>query len=285
MRVGRSKIVLLTTLAMLAFAGNSILGRLALKTTSIDPATYMSLRLISAAAMLTLILRFRATPKPVAGNWLSALALFAYAVGFSLSYMNLTTGTGALLLFAAVQITMIGLSLWRGEKMSPVQILGIVIAFAGLVTLLLPSIDTPPLAASALMIGAGVAWGIYSLRGRGAGDPTAVTAGNFLRTVPMTVIFSVLMISHMQIANTGVIYALLSGAITSGVGYSIWYAALPLLKPLQASIVQLSVPIIAAFGGIIFAGEGLTLRLVLAATAVLGGILLVTLEKGRSAKF
>jgi drug/metabolite transporter (DMT)-like permease len=281
MQVSRSKIVLLTTLAMLAFAGNSILGRLALKTTSIDPATYMSLRLVSAAGMLMLILRLRPTPTPVAGNWPSALALFAYAVGFSLSYMDLSAGTGALLLFAAVQITMIGLSLWRGDKMSPLQILGIVIAFAGLVILLLPNVDTPPLTASALMIGAGVAWGIYSLRGRGAGDPTAVTAGNFLRTVPMAVIFSVLMISHMQISSTGVIYALLSGAITSGLGYAIWYAALPLLKPIQASIVQLSVPIIASFGGVLFIGEGLTLRLVLTATAVLGGILLVMVERGR----
>jgi len=284
MQVSKPKVVLLTTLAMLAFAGNSILGRLALKTTSIDPATYMSLRLISAAAMLTLILRFKSRPTPVAGNWLSALALFAYAVGFSLSYLDLTTGTGALLLFAAVQITMIGISLWRGEKMSPLQILGIVIAFAGLVTLLLPSIDTPPLTASTLMIGAGVAWGIYSLRGRGAGDPTVVTAGNFLRTVPMTIIFSVLMISHMRLVGTGIIYALLSGAITSGLGYAIWYTALPLLKPLQASIVQLSVPIIAAFGGVMLLGESLTLRLGLAAMAVLGGILLVTVEKSRTVK-
>jgi drug/metabolite transporter (DMT)-like permease len=281
MPVSRSKAVLLTTLAMLAFAGNSILGRLALKTTGIDPASYMSLRLISAAAMLMLILHLRRTPTPVAGNWPSALALFAYAVGFSLSYMDLSAGTGALLLFAAVQITMIGLSLWRGEKMSPLQILGITMAFAGLIVLLLPSFDTPPPTASALMIGAGVAWGIYSLRGRGAGDPTAVTAGNFLRTVPMTLIFSMLMISHMQIFSTGVIYALISGAITSGLGYAIWYAALPLLKPIQASIVQLSVPIIASFGGVLFIGEGLTLRLVLMAAAVLGGILLVMVERGR----
>src|SRR5476649_2504337 len=144
MQVSRSKIVLLTTLAMLAFAGNSFLGRLALKTTSLHPAPYMSLRLVSAAGMLMLILRLRPTPTPVAGNWPSAMALFAYAVGFSLSYMDLSAGTGALLLFAAVQITMIGLSLWRGEKMSPLQILGITMAFAGLIVLLLFFMVPPP---------------------------------------------------------------------------------------------------------------------------------------------
>ncbi len=280
----RSNVILPTALAMLAFAGNSILCRLALKTTTIDPASFTSLRMISAALTLVLILRTRNSGSLTSGSWLSALALFAYAAGFSLAYVNLTAGTGALLLFGAVQISMISISLWRGEKMTAPQILGFVLALAGLVVLVLPGLAAPSLRSSALMIAAGVAWGIYSLRGRGASDPTAVTAGNFLRTVPMTLLFSLVLLNHFEIDQAGIICALLSGAITSGVGYAIWYKALPLLKPLQASIVQLSVPIIAAFGGILMLGENLSLRLVISAIAVLGGIYLVTLTKTRAAK-
>ncbi len=281
--VSRSKIMLLTALAMLAFAGNSILCRLALKTTAIDPASFTSVRMVSAAAMLALILRWRRIDPRSGGNWKSAAALFAYAAGFSLAYVNLTAATGALLLFGAVQISMISISLWRGEKMSLPQIAGFALALAGLVVLVFPGLAAPPITSSALMIGAGVAWGVYSLRGRGVGDPTAVTAGNFIRTVPVTLAFSLIALSQFSPDKLGFVYAVLSGAVTSGIGYAIWYHALPKLKPMEASIVQLSVPIIAAFGGIILLGETLTLRLFLAALAVLGGILLVTVEKTRAA--
>ncbi len=280
--MSRSEIVLPTALAMVAFAGNSILCRLALKTTAIDPVSFTTTRMISAALTLAILLRLRGKPLLGAGNWKSAFALFVYAGGFSLAYVNLTAGTGALLLFGAVQLSMITISLWRGERMSWLQMLGLVSALAGLVTLVFPGLEAPPLTSSALMIGAGVAWGIYSLRGRGAGDPTAVTAGNFMRTVPMTVLFSILFYKQFQTDPMGLCYAFLSGAVTSGVGYAIWYRALPGLKPLEASVVQLSVPIIAAFGGIILLGEGLSLRLGLAAFAVLGGIFLVIVEKSRT---
>ena len=282
--MSRSKIVLPTALAMLAFAGNSILCRLALKTTAIDPVSFTTTRMVSAALTLAILLRLRGSPSLSAGNWKSAVALFVYAAGFSLAYVNLTAGTGALLLFGAVQLSMITISLWRGEIMSGLQILGLISALAGLFVLVFPGLSAPPFSSSALMIGAGVAWGIYSLRGRGAGDATAVTAGNFIRTVPMTILFSVLFYQQFQPATIGLFFGILSGAVTSGVGYAIWYKALPGLKPLEASVVQLSVPIIAAFGGIILLGEALSIRLVLASLAVLGGILLVTVEKSRTPK-
>ena len=281
--MSRSKIMLPTALAMLAFAGNSILCRLALKTTAIDPASFTTVRMVSAAAMLALILRWRGIDSPSAGNWKSAAALFAYAAGFSLAYVNLTAATGALLLFGAVQVSMISISLWRGEKMSQPQFAGFALALAGLVVLVFPGLAAPPITSSALMIGAGAAWGVYSLRGRGVGDPTAITAGNFIRTVPMTLAFSLIAFSQFSADKLGFVYAVLSGAVTSGIGYAIWYHALPKLKFIEAAIVQLSVPIIAAFGGIILLGETLTLRLLLAALAVLGGILLVTVEKTRAA--
>lgn len=269
---------------MLAFAGNSILCRLALKTTTIDPASFTSARMMSAAITLAIILRLRGQRSLASGSWASAVALFAYAAGFSLAYVNLTAGTGALLLFGAVQLSMISISLWRGESLSSLQIVGFALALIGLVILVLPGLAAPPLTSSALMIGAGVAWGVYSLRGRGVGDPTGVTAGNFIRTVPMTLLFSLFAFYTFKPDETGLFYALLSGAVTSGIGYAIWYKALPGLKAMEASIVQLSVPIIAAFGGILLLGEVLSLRLVLAAAAVLGGILLMTVEKSRAAE-
>ncbi len=284
MNVARSNVVLPTALAMLAFAGNSILCRLALKTTTIDPASFTSARMMSAAITLAIILRLRGQRSLASGSWASAVALFAYAAGFSLAYVNLTAGTGALLLFGAVQLSMISISLWRGESLSSLQIVGFALALIGLVILVLPGLAAPPLTSSALMIGAGVAWGVYSLRGRGVGDPTGVTAGNFIRTVPMTLLFSLFAFYTFKPDETGLFYALLSGAVTSGIGYAIWYKALPGLKAMEASIVQLSVPIIAAFGGILLLGEVLSLRLVLAAAAVLGGILLMTVEKSRAAE-
>jgi drug/metabolite transporter (DMT)-like permease len=187
------RVVALTSLAMIAFAGNSLLCRIALKHTSIDATSFTTIRLISGAVMLWLVARMsRGTPAG-RGNWLSAIALFAYAAGFSFAYLGLPASTGALLLFGAVQATMIGNGLWMGERLLIMQLVGLVLAIGGLVSLLLPGLSTPPLLGSLLILSAGIAWGIYSLRGKGAGDPTKVTAGNFLRAVPMTATLSLLM--------------------------------------------------------------------------------------------
>lgn len=280
--MSRAKIFVLTSLAMLAFAGNSLLCRLALKNTGIDAASFTSIRLISAAVALWLIVRLSNNANPGKGNWPSAFALFAYAAGFSFAYINLTAATGALLLFGAVQTTMIGYGMWRGERLLSLQWLGLVLALGGLVGLTLPGLSAPPLVSSLLMIGAGAAWGIYSLRGKGAGDPTLVTAGNFLRTVPITVVLSLLMMRHINWDGAGVWYAITSGALTSGIGYAIWYKALPALKATQAATVQLSVPVIAAVGGIILLNESISLRLILASIAIISGIALVILERRKS---
>ena len=274
-----ARIIALTSLAMIAFAGNSLLCRIALKHTSIDAASFTTIRLISGAMMLWLVVRIRRGKKTGEGNWLSAFALFVYAAGFSFSYMSLPAATGALLLFGAVQATMIGHGVWAGERLLKLQLVGLVLAFGGLVGLLLPGLSAPPLYGSVLMLGAGVAWGIYSLRGKGAGDPTKVTAGNFLRAVPIAAALSVLMLSGTSLDGAGFWYAVLSGALASGIGYAIWYTALPALKATTAATVQLSVPVIAALGGMVFLDEAVTLRLVLASIAILGGIALVILEK------
>jgi drug/metabolite transporter (DMT)-like permease len=273
----------LTSLAMLAFAGNSLLCRLALKHTSIDAASFTTIRLVSGVVMLFFIVKLRPRSAVGRGNWLSAFALFAYAAGFSFAYVSLPAAMGALLLFGAVQATMIGHGLWAGERMRSLQLVGLVLAFGGMVGLLLPGLAAPPLVGSVLMLGAGVAWGVYSLRGKEAGDPTGVTAGNFLRAAPMAVVLGLLLLSGTEmrasVDTSGFYYALASGALTSGIGYAIWYTALPSLKATQAATVQLSVPVIAALGGIVFLGEALTLRLILASIAILGGISLVILER------
>lgn len=279
--------LILTSLAMLAFAGNSILCRLALKQTDIDAISFTSIRLLAAAIMLWVVLRLNRSPRGVGGNWRSALALFAYAAGFSLAYINLSAATGSLLLFGAVQASMISYGLWRGEQFRPVQLLGFILALIGLIGLVLPGLAAPPLLSSLLMLGAGVAWGIYSLRGKSTGgianpaerDPTIITAGNFLRTVPITLALSLFTLNTARLDPAGVGYAILSGAITSGIGYVIWYRALPMLKATSAATVQLSVPVIATMGGILFLGELLTLRIVLASLAILLGIALVIRNK------
>jgi drug/metabolite transporter (DMT)-like permease len=273
------RIIILTSLAMIAFAGNSLLCRAALKHTSIDAASFTTIRLISGALMLWLVVRMRRGTHKGRGNWPSALALFAYAAGFSFAYVSLPAATGALLLFGAVQATMIVHGIWAGERMQKLQLLGLVLALAGLVGLLLPGLSASPVFGSLLMLGAGVAWGVYSLRGRGAGDPTQVTAGNFLRAVPIAAALSVIMFDRTSLDSAGFWYAVASGAFASGIGYAIWYTALPALKAAKAATVQLSVPVIAALGGIVFLGEPLTLRLVLSSVAILGGIALVILEK------
>ena len=273
------RVFALTLLAMVAFAANSLLCRLALKYTSIDAATFTSIRLIAGAVTLYAIVRMRSESNQPLGSWRSALALFAYAITFSYAYVSLPAGTGALLLFGAVQTSMIGYGLWSGERFSLQQWAGLACALGGLIGLLMPGTFAPPLIGSALMISAGVAWGVYSLRGNGSGDPTCVTAGNFLRTIPMALAFSVVAWQSASMDTAGVVYALASGALASGIGYSIWYTAMRGLKATSAATVQLSVPAIAAAGGVAFLGEPITLRLLLSSAAILGGIALVMWRK------
>jgi drug/metabolite transporter (DMT)-like permease len=277
----KSRLFILISLAMLAFAGNSLLCRLALGHTGIDAASFTTIRLVSGALVLWLIVWLRGGSSRGRGSWRSALALFGYAAGFSFAYASLSAATGALLLFGAVQATMIGHGLVAGEHLRRPQLLGLALAFAGLVGLLLPGLSAPPLRGSLLMLGAGLAWGIYSLRGRGAGDPTVVTAGNFLRATPMAAALSLATMATVSVDPVGAGYALASGALASGLGYAVWYTALPALKATQAATVQLSVPVIAALGGIVFLGEPISLRFALAALAILGGIALVVLTRAR----
>jgi drug/metabolite transporter (DMT)-like permease len=272
------RILTLTALAMLAFAGNSLLCRLALRHTAIDAASFTSLRLVAGALCLWMVLRLRA-PQQGGGNWLSGLALFVYAAGFSFAYLSLSAATGALLLFGAVQATMIGVGIWAGERLRLLQLLGVLLALAGLAGLLLPGLSAPPWQGSVLMLVAGCAWGVYSLRGKGAGDPTRVTAGNFLLACPFAAVLSVVTVNNMSLDAGGVACALASGALTSGIGYALWYAALPHLKALHAATVQLSVPPLAVLGGVIVLDEPLTLRLVMASAAIIGGIALVLRER------
>ncbi len=276
-----ARLLVLTTLAMLAFAANSLLCRLALHGEAMDAASFTSIRLISAALVLWLIVSVRRKQPSGQGNWPSALALFAYAAGFSFAYIHLTTATGALLLFGAVQVTMIGYGLWSGERLRWTQWSGVCLALAGLIGLMLPGLSAPPLAESLLMLGAGVAWGVYSLRGKGAGDPTRITTGNFLRTVPLALAIGVLFTDFTALDVSGFWYAVASGALASGVGYAIWYSVLPVLQATHAATIQLSVPVIAAVGGVLLLEEPITLRLWLASVAILGGIALVILTKSR----
>lgn len=269
------RVAFFTLVTMLAFAGNSVLCRMALKHTTIDAATFTSIRLVSGAVVLGLMVRFARAGRTGAGNWWSALSLFVYAAGFSLAYVSLSAATGALLLFGSVQATMIGRGIWRGERLARLQWWGLVLALAGLVGLMLPGLATPPLLGAALMVLAGVAWGVYSLRGRGAGDPTLVTAGNFWRAAVLALLLSALMRANANWDAEGVAYAVASGAVTSGLGYALWYSVLPALKATQAATLQLSVPVIAALGGVALLGEVMTEQFVLASVATLGGIALV----------
>ena len=214
-----ARLSLLTTLAMLAFAGNSVLCRLALRDTAIDPASFTSLRLISGAAVLWLLLRSRSQRGEPGGSWGSAIALFVYAAAFSWAYIQLDAASGALLLFAAVQVSMLGIGLLRGERLSAAQTAGFALALVGLAALLAPGASAPPVLPAISMLSAGVAWGLYSLRGRGAADPLAATAGNFARAVPLTLILSLITLPWLMVDLGGALYALASGALTSGLGY------------------------------------------------------------------
>ncbi|MBK9574398.1 MAG: DMT family transporter [Rhodoferax sp.] len=282
----------LVALAMLAFAGNSLLCRVALKGGAIDAASFTSVRLLSGAITLGALvwLQHKQDAKPqrptttLPGDGWSALALFVYAAGFSFAYLTMTAATGALLLFGAVQATMIAWGLYQGERMRKLQLGGFALAVAGLTALMLPGLATPGFGGSAAMLGAGVAWGAYSLRGRrkqtdGSANPTAVTAGNFVRTVPMALVLSAVALPQSYLSSSGVLYAVASGALTSGVGYAVWYRVLPTLQATHAATVQLSVPVIAALGGIVLLGEAATWPMALSACAIMGGIGLVIWNK------
>ncbi|MEC5216256.1 drug/metabolite transporter (DMT)-like permease [Actimicrobium sp. GrIS 1.19] len=269
---------LLTALALLAFAGNSLLCRLALAGAHTDPASFTAIRLVAGAMVLALLVRRRGKRLLGGGSWLAATALFVYAAGFSFAYVGLSTATGALLLFGAVQISMTGAGLWHGDRLARWQVAGLLGALVGLLLLLLPGLSSPAPLNAALMIAAGVAWSVYSLRGRGAGDPTAATAGNFLRAAPMGLLLLALA-PPSRFDRTGVACALLSGALTSGLGYVIWYKALRGLRPVTAATVQLSVPVLATIGGMVFLAEPFTTRILLSSAAILGGMALVILAR------
>ncbi|MFC3607394.1 DMT family transporter [Stutzerimonas tarimensis] len=258
---------------MLAFAGNSLLTRAALRDSGIDAASFTGVRL--AAGALTLWLLLRVQSETVRGNWRSGLTLFAYAAAFSYAYLSLDAGAGALLLFGAVQLTM-ALAGWRqGERLGSMQTLGLLAAMGGLVVLLLPGSTAPPMLGALLMIGSGIAWGFYSLLGRGGSSPLAVTAGNFIYSLPFALVLALAFHAQLEWSAAGILYAVLAGGLTSGIGYAMWYTAIRGLGAFQAASVQLSVPVIAALGGALLLAEPLTLRLMVVSLIVLGGIALM----------
>jgi drug/metabolite transporter (DMT)-like permease len=273
----------LAAAAMCAFAANSLLCRLALGAGLIDAATFTTVRLVSGAVLLAALVAWRQRVRAWAGfdPW-AALALFVYAIAFSFAYLSLTAGAGALVLFGAVQITMIVVGLVSGERLAVGGWTGLALAFAGLVYLVAPGLGAPPLLPALLMTVAGLAWGVYSLRGRGIADPLRATASNFIWSVPLALLSSALL-SHQHYATPrGLALAVASGAVASGLGYVIWYAAVRRLAALRAAAVQLSVPVIAALGGVVLLGEQFTSRLALASIAVLGGIALVLYSRLRA---
>jgi drug/metabolite transporter (DMT)-like permease len=273
--------ILLTTLTMIAFASNSLLNRLALGQDTIDAASYTTIRLTTGAVTLFLIAsQQRKNGGPILrGSWISAALLFSYAICFSFAYLSLSAGTGALILFGCVQLTMLLAALQRGERPQAGEWLGLFLALGGLIYLVFPGLAAPSLAGSLLMMAAGMAWGFYSLRGRGSGNPLADTAGNFMYSVPMVLVLGLLAFRNIQLSTNGVILAALSGALASGLGYVIWYAALRGLTTTRAAIVQLSVPVIAAWGGVLLLDETITTRLLLAGVLILGGIALSVLSR------
>lgn len=279
------KIPLLTGLALIAFAANSVLTRMALAEPLLDAASFTMIRLLSGSLvlMLILMLRQRKQPSSSKGSWLSSLMLFVYAIGFSLAYLMLDTGTGALILFGMVQITMVVASLLNGQRLAGLEWLGIGIAFTGFVYLVWPQVATPSLSGVLLMSLAGIAWGVYTLRGRGSKSPLADTAYNFTRTLPFLIVLGLLSIGQFELSYRGVLLAVLSGAIASGLGYTLWYSALTHLSATQAGVLQLLVPVIAALGGILFVSEPLTLRFTVAALLILGGIYLVIRAQAKTA--
>ena len=275
------KTILYTGFALIAFAFNSILCRLALQTDEIDAAGFTLIRVVSGAITLAAIYSFFGKKEKGVkrGSWLSAFFLFAYATCFSFSYTNLTTGTGALILFGSVQATMIFAALLKGERPAILEWLGLIFALGGLIYLVFPGLSSPPPTSSALMIMAGISWGFYTLRGRESANALADTTGNFVRAVPLIFLVSLPFIPQIHSSNKGIALAVLSGAISSGIGYSIWYAALKFHSATRAAILQLSVPALAGIGGVIFLSEIVSMRLLSATILILGGIALAILAR------
>ena len=268
------RIIAYTAFALVAFAFNSILCRMALRTGEADAAGFTLVRLASGAVALIVISYFVAgkSSKAKRGNWFSAFFLFAYAICFSFAYIGLTAAAGALILFSSVQFTMIAVALFRGERPGGLEWLGLLAALGGFVYLVFPGLSSPPLIASLLMAAAGIAWGFYTLRGKGSGDPLGDTTGNFIRSVPMIGIAAIPFFGQINLSARGVVLAVLSGAVASGVGYTVWYAALKHHTATRAAVLQLAVPVIAAFGGVMLLSELLTTRLLIASALILGGI-------------
>jgi drug/metabolite transporter (DMT)-like permease len=270
----RLNTVLLTSFALIAFAANSIICRMALGGAAMDPASFSTIRLVSGAVVLWLFVKAtqqgNAAKHP--GSWWSAAMLFLYAVAFSFAYVSLNAGVGALILFGAVQATMITSGLLKGERPPMLTWCGLVIALAGLVYLVFPGLAAPSFSGALLMAMAGFAWGIYSLRGLGVTNPMAVTADNFLRSVPMAVVVSLVLLASRKLTLEGVLLAALSGGLTSGIGYVVWYAALRYLSATRAAMLQLLVPVIAAVGGVVLLSEQVTLHLVLSGILIIGGV-------------
>jgi drug/metabolite transporter (DMT)-like permease len=269
--------------ALVAFAANSVLCRKALGGAAIDAASFTAIRLLSGAVVLWVLISLvrDRTPLSQHGTWLSASMLFLYAAAFSFAYLKLTAGTGALILFCSVQLTMILSGLRSGERPHALQWTGLLLALGGLVYLVLPGIAAPSHEGSVLMALAGVGWGVYSLRGRGVKDPAAMTTGNFLRAVPFSIVLSLALSSRIQVTPEGLLLAMVSGSLTSGVGYVLWYSALQGLSATRAATVQLPVPVLTAFGGVLFLSESLTLRLVIATVLIIGGVALTITGKER----
>ena len=268
-------IVILAVTAMVAFAANSVLCRMALGAGLIDAASFSSIRLLSGTLCLLLIVFFRlARWRPAKPNWIAVVALCAYMLCFSFAYRSLSAGTGALLLFGCVQLTMIGTAIFRGERLPALGWFGLAIAIGGLVYLLLPGVEAPDPRYSALMAIAGVAWGVYSLLGAQGTDPTSATANNFLYATPIALVVSVVDLSNFYLTWQGAWLAIGSGAIASGMGYAIWYAVLTRIQTTTAAILQLSVPALATLGGVLLLAEPLTLRILFATALTIGGIAL-----------
>ncbi|MGR8946854.1 MAG: DMT family transporter [Gammaproteobacteria bacterium] len=272
------KTVLFTIAALLCFAANSVLCRLALSDQLIDPTSFTLVRLASGIIMLSVILTIASHKKPLSaarGNWIASVALFVYAITFSFAYISLDTGTGALILFGSVQISMLAWQRINGKRLNLFEWCGALMAFAGLIYLVYPTIATPSAMGLLLMTTAGCAWAVYTIRGKASLSPLADTTLNFVRTVPWLCLLALLMHDKLQMSTDGFIYACLSGALASGIGYTLWYVALEKLSATLAAVTQLLVPAIAAMGGVLFVGEMVSLRLTFAAAIILGGIGLI----------
>lgn len=280
-----SRTISLTIIAMIAFAANSLLCRMAIGAHTIDPGTFAAVRIVAGALTLCAIMAVRGHRTLLDGaDWRTGAMLFVYVAFFTFAYRSLSAGTGALILFGAVQITMFTAALRGGERFSAVSWAGLALAIAGLIYLVSPGVTAPDALGAAMMAIAGVGWGFYSLLGRGARDPLTATTNAFVLCAPAIVAVSLVsdVISGASVTSYGLALAIASGAIASGCGYVVWYAALPGLGAARAATVQLSVPVIAAFGGVVLIGEPVTTRLVLAAAATLGGVMIVLMQRAKA---